>query len=221
MILRNKSKKNIKLQNNKGFCFFFVETNCEKKMSAGIQKNKWSVRTVNGKKGEYFIVTGRGYPSVIKGANPTKIIQASRFDREAFYRDPAVKLSMDDLDELDGAEGAPLCVEHKRDDVVGKIHHTWVDPGDPNQGWDIMARIPMNERGKRVVQDIKAGKLNGFSVGYKTDYDQNKHEKVLQGKTFHEISLVEEPFFSGCNLSVSVSASAKEEEIQEGKFLTK
>jgi hypothetical protein len=47
--------------------------------------------------------------------------------------------------------------------------------------------------------------LTGFSVGYKTDL--NHHDSTtLMSKAFREISLVDEPFFEGCNLTVGVLA---------------
>lgn len=179
-----------------------------------MNKPRWSVRTVNTQKGKYAIVSGLAYPSLIKGANPTNRISSSLKNRNEFYHDPALRLTTDDIDALDGAEGAPLCVEHNRRDVVGSVHHTFVDHDDPRQGWKIIARVPLNERGEQVVADIKAGKLNGFSVGYEGSLEHGRNVKF---KTFHEISLVQEPFFDGCNLSVSVRASKKD----GGKFLTK
>lgn len=173
-----------------------------------MKKQPWSVRTINSRKGQYAIVTGKAYPSVMQGENPTRVIQSALNDREAFYRDPAIKLTTSDLDALDGAEGAPMCVEHNRGDVVGSVHHTFIDGDDPQKGWKIMARIPLNERGRKVVADIKAGKLNGFSVGYGNSIDSSPSGiNKLDFKEFREISLVNEPFFDGCNLSVSVTAS--------------
>ena len=185
-------------------------------------KKPWSVRTINTRKGQYAIVTGKAYPSVMQGQNPTRVIQSALNDREAFYRDPAVRLTTSDLDALDGAEGAPMCVEHDINDVVGSVHHTFIDNDDPQKGWKIMARIPLNDRGKKVVADIKAGKLNGFSVGYRNsiDYDGKTRTNRLDSKEFREISLVNEPFFDGCNLSVSVTASKTEKGKNYGNNLS-
>lgn len=170
---------------------------------------KWSVRTVNTKKGEYFVITGKAYPEVKAGKNDTTHVVAPIRNRQAYYHDPAVQLSEADLDEIEGAAGAPLCVEHNRTDVVGHVHHSWVEE-DKGRCLKIIGRIPMNERGKRVVEDIKCGKYRGFSVGYGTKLAKTAnggHE--LEEKTFHEISLVEEPFFQGCDLTVGVMASKK------------
>jgi len=169
--------------------------------------NKWSVRTVNTKKGSYAIITGKAYPQVKAGKNETTQVNAPISNRHAFYHDPAVQLSEADLDEIEGANGAPLCVEHNHKDVVGHVHHSWVDERD-GRCLQIIGRIPMNERGKQIVKGIQCGKYKGFSVGYGTVLQPDGyggHE--LQGKEFREISLVEEPFFDGCNLTVGVMAS--------------
>ena len=169
--------------------------------------NKWSVRTVNTKKGSYAIITGKAYPQVKAGKNDTTTVTAPLRDRHAFYHDPAVQLSEADLDAIEGASGAPLCVEHNRSDIVGHVHHSWVEERD-GRCLQIIGRIPMNSRGQRIVNDIRAGKYRGFSVGYGTELQPNgQGQYELQGKEFREISLVEEPFFEGCNLTVGVMAS--------------
>lgn len=177
---------------------------------------RWSVRQVNTKKGTYAIVEGLAYNKLIKGANPTKRISSLPNDPKRFYHDNATRLTTDDLDDLDGAEGAPLCVEHKGHDVVGHVHHSYLDDGDHSKGWHIMARIPLNDRGKRVVADIKAGKLNGFSVGYSNVLGGDDY-RTVDYKKFREISLVNEPFFDGCKLNVSVNASS-DNGTSDGKF---
>jgi hypothetical protein len=172
--------------------------------------SKWSVRTVNDKSGSYAIVKGRAYPEVLAGANPTRNIKADIGNREEFYRDPAVKLSDDDLDAIDGATGAPICYEHNKSDVVGAVHHSWIDAQD-GRCLKVIARIPLKDehgraiaRGERIVEEIRAGKITGFSVGYSNGIGAGK---TLKDKAFHEISLVSEPFFEGCNLTVGVVAS--------------
>lgn len=126
---------------------------------------KWSERgrRKDGKPG-YFLVTGRAYPKVIKGANPTKRLQSDpNGERKAFYNDPAAKLSEADLDDFNGTEGMPLCVEHNTKDAVGDVRLGWLNEGDLK----IMARIPMEgKRNLQLVEEIKAGKWKGFSVGY-------------------------------------------------------
>ncbi len=172
----------------------------------------WTAK--NGKKVEseqYFYVTGRAYPKIVQGSNATKIVTNPVHDRERFYNDPAIKLSEENMDQFNGTEGAPLCVEHNIKDVVGTVHHSWLGDGD-NRALKIVAKIDKNStRGKQIVQDIRAGKLKGLSVGYGTELITNGKTGVttLDSKRFREISLVAEPFFENCNLSWSVSASAK------------
>ncbi|MBX9637213.1 MAG: HK97 family phage prohead protease [Nitrosomonas sp.] len=172
---------------------------------------KWSIRTVNTKKGKYAIVTGKAYPQVKAGANATSTVRAPLDNREAFYNDPAVILSDADMDKFDGAENVPLCIEHNRNHVVGHVHHSWIQEQDGKRCLKIIGRIPIESReGKKVFEDIQAGKYTGFSVGYGTDLETNGNgTHRLNEKIFREISLVEQPFFEGCNLTLSVMASKK------------
>lgn len=168
----------------------------------------WSVRTATGKKGTYALIYGTAYNEVLPGSNPTTKVRAPSHHRPSFYYDPAVKLSESDLNEIDGAWGAPLCVEHNEADVVGHVAHSWLRDEKELQ---ITGRIPIKDaegrdipRGQQIVSDIQNGHLRGFSVGYKTDITSDGE---LKEKTFDEISLVREPFFTGCDLTVGVYAS--------------
>lgn len=172
-----------------------------------MSNNKWSVRTVNSKKGQYCLVTGKAYPEVKAGKNATTTVHAHIKDREAFYHDPAIQLSEADMDDIDGATGAPLCVEHNKNDVVGYVHHSWIEE-DNGRCLQIIGRIPMNGRGKKVFEEIQCGKYKGFSVGYgATLHATGPGTHKMQEKVFREISLVSEPFFKGCDLTMSVMAS--------------
>jgi HK97 family phage prohead protease len=102
---------------------------------------------------------------------------------------------------VNGAQGKPLCYKHRRNDVVGQVHHSYLDA---NNNLKITAKIPARTpRGQRVIAKIRAGKLNGFSVGY----DNNIENGVITDKVFHEISICKEPFFDGCNVEGGVFAS--------------
>lgn len=172
----------------------------------------WSTSQRNNKRrGTYAIVHGRGYPRVTKGSNLTNRITAPTRDREQLWRDPAIMLSDADLDECDGAQGVNLCYEHNQDDIVGKVTCTYINDKE-GDALDLIARIPIKDehgndipRGLKMVESIRAGKIKGFSVGYDTKVG---HGGLVQGKQFNEISLVEEPFFGGCNITVGVVASA-------------
>ena len=183
-------------------------------MKAG--SKKWSSRIVNGKKGQYGIVTGLAFPSLVEGKNTTTKVTSNLKDRNSWYHDPAFQVSMSELDDIDGAEGAPLCVEHDRKHVVGHVHHSYIDESDPKRGWRIMARIPLKdeqgndiEAGRKAFNDINEGELNGFSVGVQNQMtvDNNTGERHVCGRVFHEVSLVNQPFFDGCNLSATMVAS--------------
>lgn len=171
----------------------------------------WSARNQPAN-GMFFVFAGRAYPRVQKGHNTTNIVSADQRNREAFYRDPAIVLSDNDLNAFHGAEKAPLCLEHDTSKVVGYIHHSWIGD-DEDRALKIMGRIPLKDaNGKEinrdVVADIKAGRYRGLSVGYGNKLSQSRGTRKSNGKIFHEISLVKEPFFANCELSsVSVLAT--------------
>lgn len=166
----------------------------------------------NRKRGTYAIVHGRSYPNVVRGSNVTNQITAASRHREQLWRDPAVVLSDADLDECDGARGVPLCFEHNKNDVVGQVSCTYINDADGSDALDLIARIPIKDehdndipRGLEMVERIRAGHIRGFSVGYDAKLQPGG---VVDRKQFNEISLVEAPFFDGCNLTVGVVASS-------------
>lgn len=165
--------------------------------------SSWTHKNKKAPQERWYVFAGRAYPRVVQGSNKTTRITSDLNNRDAFYNDPAVVLSDSDLDRFNGAEGKPLCVEHKLSDQVGYVHHSWIGDGD-KRSLKIIGRISLEtQRGREVVRDIKAGKLNGLSVGYGTEMAStldNRHTELLD-KNFREISLVFEPFFSGCDLA--------------------
>lgn len=161
-----------------------------------------------GKAPKYFLLHGTAYEDVVPGANPEKPVNVAPKDRDGFYRHEAIRLSEKDLDEFNGAEGKPICFEHDPNHVVGTVRHSWLE-ADPKTGkrrLEIIAKVPLDDNGKKIKQAYEAGEIKGFSVGYTTQVGAGNHVK---GKQFREISLVKDPFFPNCQLkSVSVAASA-------------
>lgn len=179
---------------------------------------RWTQRAHNqpAGRGRYAIVKGKAYPSLEPGRHPTGAVNSRPEEPSRFYHEPAVKLSYSDLDALEGVDGVPLCYNHNQADRVGTVTHSWVntEQGDCLKLW---AQIPLEdehgqriERGHQVVAEIKAGKLRGLSVGYGTPlvWDAKLRQAKVTQKIFREISLVPEPFFDGCDLTVGVYASA-------------
>lgn len=179
----------------------------------------WTQRPHNqgvGSRPRYALIKGKAYPGLERGRHPTGQVDVSPADRERFYSAPAVKLSDADLDGMDGLDGVPLCYEHNQKDRVGTVAHSWVD-SEQGRCLKIWGRIPLQDaqgrpiaRGHQMVADIRAGKIKGLSVGYRTPlrYDAATGTTKVASKTFDEVSLVEEPFFEGCDLTVGVLASA-------------
>lgn len=183
-----------------------------------MKSSSWSEsrRETPSKKGQgkYALLYGKGYPRVLKGGNPTdRITTSAHAPREVLWRDPAIVLSDADLDECEGAQGLPLKYEHGRDPEVGDatlgtVQYTHLADDD---SLNLIARVPIEDHegrpidlGVRMMEQVRAGRIRGFSVGY--DNDVREGGRVV-GKQFNEISLVEEPFFEGCNVMVGVVAS--------------
>ncbi len=162
---------------------------------------------------ETFIVSGRAYPEVLAGANPTDIVTSNIRDREQFYRDPAIQLSDQNLDDCNGAEGLPLCIEHKTHKVRGHIFHSFIGDQD-KRGLKVIAHIPTRRDGRDIPEGIKTkqkvinGTYKGFSVGYGNELVTASRTRV-NAKVFREISLVKEPFFDNCRLSYNLEAGKK------------
>jgi hypothetical protein len=164
----------------------------------------------------YFVVTGRAYPNVLKGKNPTDVVEADLQDRQQLYHDKSMMLSDANLDEFNGTQGAPIWEEHGQygKHQVGYVHHSWVTEKEKGgaRGLKIIARIPLGDEhphGERVARLIKEGHYTGFSVGYEASLVQDKRATRVGSKSFREISLVREPFFDNCQLSWGVEAAAK------------
>lgn len=167
-------------------------------------------------RGRYAIVKGKAYPSLEPGRHPTGQVNSLPAQPSHFYHEPAVKLSEGDLDDLEGVDDIPLCYEHNQADRVGTVAHSWLNT-DQGQCLKVWARIPLEDeqgqridRGHQIVAEIKAGKIKGLSVGYGTPlaWDHTTQTRKVSSKLFREISLVKEPFFNGCDLTVGVLASA-------------
>lgn len=177
--------------------------------------NRWSEsQRDTSRRGTYAILHGRAYPRVQRGGNLTDMVTTPAGSIEHLWRDPAIVLSDSDLDEYGGAQGLPLKFEHGKDPEVGDeaVGHVQYTTLDDNGALDLIARVPVRTpegqdipRGLEMVEKIRAGHIKGFSVGYHADV---RDEGRVLGKELREISLVQEPFFGGCNLRVAVMASA-------------
>jgi len=188
--------------------------------TAATKPKPWTQREHNTKatKPRYAIIKGKAYPSLLPGRHDSREVTVNPLDRVKFYNAPVIKLSDGDLDDIEGVNGAPLCYEHKGEDRVGTVTHSWIDT-EQGRCLKIWGRIPLHdaqgqriERGHQILAGIQAGKIQGLSVGYRTPltHDPVTQTTKLSSKTFDEISLVDKPFFDGCNLDVGVLASHKE-----------
>jgi hypothetical protein len=168
----------------------------------------WSQSQRNeSKHGMYALVHGTAYPRVLEGQNPSRV-SAPVLDPEIMWQDPAIMISDQDMDDWNGAQGIDLCYNHDVNDKVGQVRYTYLNDND---GLDLVARIPIRtpdgqeiQRGVDLLNQIHRKEIRGFSVGY----DKRLTGREVTGKRLKEISLVPDPFFKGCDLTVGVYASA-------------
>lgn len=159
----------------------------------------WSERNAPSK-GTHLLISGRAYPKVHKGRNPTDVAVADVRDRKAWYWDDAVMLSDADLNKYNGGKGLPLCVEHDENDVVGTVRYGFLGDGD-QRSLKIWAKIPIHASTHQtdVVEKIKSKYYKGLSVGYGivpgNAVEASGGTKKVASKRFKEISLVRDPFF--------------------------
>lgn len=158
--------------------------------------------------GRRLVLRGIAYPRVNAGKGKTKKITSDLTDPMSYYHDGALQLNEQDLIDIKGTVDAPICYNHDVRDVVGSVASSRLQ--EDSNALEIVASLPMDEKGRvlnskgvDVRQEIEEGKLRGFSVRYLTRFDKNRNVTM---KTFQEISLVPEPFFDGCDLTLAIVA---------------
>lgn len=99
----------------------------------------------------------------------------------------------------DNAEG-PVYYRHDHVDnglAVGYIKEAFSDAN----GLNVVAKLHKNEKGNKVLADIAAGKITGFSVGFIPVEQREDNGVVVRTKIdLQEISLAEMPVYSGAAL---------------------
>jgi len=123
-------------------------------------------------------------------------------DPEVVYRDPAIRLSDEQLSNL-VLKDLPVCLDHEGGACIGKVLTNWMDK---NKHLRIIAEIDGNtSAGREVIKMIDNGDLGSLSVAY--DVKTHKHTGRVLEKKFREISVCMEPFFNGCQIEVRASRS--------------
>jgi hypothetical protein len=143
-------------------------------------------------------------PRIIKGIaynclNKSKVLPPKipidtfrKAKREEWYKDPNIRLNTN-YDTVD-LSGKPIFFEHDSSKQIGSIIGSWIN-GD---SIEIIASIE-DLNTCSLIDDKKLGSL---SIGYDIKWNYKKDIK--------EVSLVSEPFFDGCNLSVAASKNFKD-----------
>ena len=153
----------------------------------------------------YRIVSGISYPRLYVGANqPREIKTGIDAETRGYYHDESIKLNSDDVQ---GFVGKPICLEHDPNVKVGQITAAWQDRDNHMR---ITARIFTDtETGKETFDRINKGDLRGFSVGYDVSCDKANPNQV-SGKHFNEISVCQEPFFAGAEITVAAATKKQD-----------
>jgi len=147
----------------------------------------------------YRIVSGISYPRLYTGDNQPREIKGGIGEDRNFYHDESIKLSKNDVD---GFVGKPICLEHDKNTEVGHITAAWQDRENHMR---ITARIYTDTpEGEQTFERINNGNLRGFSVGYDVSCAVDDPDKIV-GKRFNEISVCEEPFFQGAEITVAAT----------------
>ena len=112
------------------------------------------------------------------------------------YSDPAIKLTLKDLQGMRIA-GGPVIEEHwERKGKVGTINESWLE------GNKLKIRARVEDPG--VAEKIRDGTYAGLSIGYRWTTDGVN--KVLS-KSFREVSVCQTPVFKGCVFSAQWSSN--------------
>jgi hypothetical protein len=149
----------------------------------------------------FRLVSGVCYPDLLRDSESTSVLGSGsvakhKHDQEYYY-DTSIMLSDKDVADF---EGKPICVEHKRNLVVGDVCKAWIDT---DKKMRILAKVYTDHvAGKYIDDKIMSNQLRGFSVGYEVLSDE--HGRVI-AKPKHEITLCGTPFFEGSGITVTAS----------------
>jgi phage head maturation protease len=143
------------------------------------------------------------------------------------YHHPVIAVSEEDLRKWNNLRGAPLIVEHGKDQKEPIQVGTMVDSTIQKDGsLYIVASVHDDELGATVAKQIEQGGISGFSIGYQVvpDVYGNVAEKRLQEvrsksasalallsfiylTLLFKVSLVVKPFFEQAKISVCATSS--------------
>lgn len=128
-------------------------------------------------------VTGTLVPKVQPGSGPVNRQMPARQGDRSHYHHPVIAVSEEDLRKWNNLRGAPLIVEHGKDQKEPIQVGTMVDSTIQKDGsLYIVASVHDDELGATVAKQIEQGGISGFSIGYQVvpDVYGNVAEKRLQ-----------------------------------------
>lgn len=128
-------------------------------------------------------VTGTLVPKVQPGSGPANRQMPAKQGDRSHYHHPVIAVSEEDLRKWNNLRGAPLIVEHGKDQKEPIQVGTMVDSTIQKDGsLYIVASVHDDELGATVAKQIEQGGISGFSIGYQVvpDVYGNVAEKRLQ-----------------------------------------
>lgn len=115
---------------------------------------------------------------------------------------------------LESGKQIKMLWQHKPDQVIG----VWDEVKEDSKGLRVKGRLLLDvEKGREAHTLIKAGAVDGLSIGYQTlsarkDYVGEKHVRVLQRVDLWEISVVTFPMDPAAKLDVKAAAELSQKE---------
>lgn len=104
--------------------------------------------------------------------------------------------------------------QHKPDEVIG----VWEEVKEDSRGLRVKGRLLLDvEKGREAHALIKAGALDGLSIGYRTisarkEFREEKQVRVLQRVDLWEVSLVTFPMDPAAKLDVKAAVALSQKE---------
>jgi hypothetical protein len=150
-----------------------------------------------------------------RGEEPT--IDFFQQYRKTLYHDDAVRLHKDEVLSTSFC-GKPVFVEHKKRIQVGTVVAVTFPGGGSGSNDDRVSASssssPSNDdllvlvkiTDPKIANEICDKRYTAFSVGYSF---RTTHNYEIVDKQFQEVSIVEDPFFKGCEMSILASNSSQ------------
>ena len=140
------------------------------------------------------LIYGVAYNYLKPNNNDSNKISFEHLDKDRnYYYDSALRIAKTDILDHGELAGLPLWCEHHGD--IGNIIQAWTNEKDNN------LYIIGEVTNEKMIPFIDDASFTGLSVGYVNHCEDG----VVTGRKIKEISVVQEPFFKGCEIRVTAT----------------